>query len=262
LLEYYIKKKDLQTLKVIYFIGLLDYKNVIKDNYIFACIFSLNQISKDCNLSTKEIIQILKKMAEKSIKIDDVENGIVKYIPIVSYMSVSSIKDEIRVYIHYDIYSKFQELTERYTFLLLGLMLQTKYKYTLKIISFLQTIEYSTILSLDDINRILDTKYKRFSSIEKILEKVREEIELYSTISFLFEVNYIEESKPRKNKKAVSITFVIKKNKPKKSKDNTPKIQEFLSTLKKMKKNKENRELSISEKIIINFNKYADYLGF
>jgi len=262
LLEYYIKKKDLQTLKVIYFIGLLDYKNVIKDNYIFACIFSLNQISKDCNLSTKEIIQILKKMAEKSIKIDDVENGIVKYIPIVSYMSVSSIKDEIRVYIHYDIYNRLKDLIEKYSFPILALMLQTKYKYTLKVISLLQKIEYSTILSIDEVNKILDTTYKRFSSIEKILERVREELELYSNISFLFEVNYILESKPRKTKKAVSITFVIKKNKPKKSIDNSPEIQEFLSSLKKMKKRKENRELSISEKIILNFNKYADYLGF
>ena len=262
MIEYYIKKKDLQTLKVIYFIGLLDYRNVIKDNYIFVCIFSISQISKACNLSTKEIIQILKKMGEKSIEIEDTKNGIVKYIPIVSYMSVSNIRDEIKVYIHYDIYNRFRDLTEIYTFSILGLMFQTKYKYTLKVISFLQNIEYSTILSLDEINKILDTKYKRFSSIEKILDQVREELELYSTISFLFEVNYIVKSKPRKTKKAVNITIVIKRNRPKKSKTNDTQIQEFLSTLKKMKNRKQNRELTLSEKIILNFNKYADYLCF
>jgi len=262
LIEYYIKKKDLQTLKVIYFIGLLDYRNVIKDNYIFVCIFSIKQISKACNISTKEIIQILKKMGEKSIELEDTKNGIVKYIPIVSYMSVSNIRDEIKVYIHYDIYNRFRDLIEIYTFSILGLMFQTKYKYTLKVISFLQNIEYSTILSLDEINKILDTKYKRFSSIEKILVQVREELELYSNISFLFEVNYIVESKPRKTKKAVNITIVIKRNRPKKSKINDTQIQDFLATLKKMRNRKQNKELTLSEKIILNFNRYADYLGF
>ncbi|HHH50821.1 MAG TPA: hypothetical protein ENK76_00400, partial [Campylobacterales bacterium] len=114
MIEYYIKKKDLQTLKVIYFIGLLDdYRDIIKDNYIYVCFFQIDEISKYCNLSTKEIIQILKKMTEKSIEIEDTQYGIVKYIPTISYISINSIQNQIKIHIYYNIYNKFRELTQK-----------------------------------------------------------------------------------------------------------------------------------------------------
>ncbi|MCK4442395.1 MAG: hypothetical protein KAU90_10340, partial [Sulfurovaceae bacterium] len=217
MIEYYIKKKDLQTLKVIYFIGLLDDYDIIKDHYIYVCFLKIDEISKYCNLSTKETIHILKKMSEKSIEIEDTKYGTVKYIPTISYVSINSIENKIKIHIYYNIYNKFRELTQKYSFSILRLMFQTKYKYTLKFIFFLQTIDYSNILLLDEINRVLDTKYKRLSYVTKILEKIREELDLYSTISFLFEVNYLEESKPKSSKKAVSITVIIKRNRPKES---------------------------------------------
>ena len=263
MIEYYIKKKDLQTLKVIYFIGLLDdYIDIIKDNYIYVCILKIDEISKYCNLPRKEIIEIIKKMCEKSIKIEDSEYGIVKYIPTISYMSINIIKSEIKIHIYYSIYTKFRELTQKYSFSILRLMFQTKYKYTLKFIFFLQTIDFRTILSLDEMNMLLDTKYKRVSSIIKILEEIKEELDLYSTNSFLFQVNYLEESKPKKSKKAVSITIVIKKNRPKESKKSDIEIEKFLTTLKKIKNKRNSIEPTLREKLILNLNKYAYYLGF
>jgi len=173
------------------------------------------EMLKFTELSLPEIRRNLKAMQETSITFINEEEDWEEGINLLPYYKFIYGKNKIEVQIFKKIADLIIDVKKNYTMIDTRSLMRLKSKHTLRMLPLLRKIEnYSKDVAkrkkmeLDDFNQFFGTSYKKLSDVQRfILDPVKEELDLNSKISFIYEVNFIQLEKGRP--KAHNITIDV-----------------------------------------------------
>ena len=215
-IENAIQKSNYSTLKTMFYLATVlsevDMTNM-KDNKIVGIKIPKRAMLKFTELTAGTIIKSVKRMQETSITFVDPETkGVEGYSLLPRYNFVPN-KD----YIEFDIYVRIAkmlvEVKTNYTKMNIKNLMLVKSSHSLRFMALLNRIaEYSDnvakrkVMSLDDLNLFFGTNYKSWTRIEnKIIKPIKEELDLISKYSFIYESNFTNLGRGRPKFRDVTI---------------------------------------------------------
>ncbi len=154
-------------------------------------------------------------MQETSISFINEELEEELFINLLPYINIKWGKNEVEIKLFSKIAKLIIDVKRNYTFINTKTLMNLKNKHSLRLLPILNMInQYSDNVAkrktyeLEDINAIFGTNYKRFQEIQrKILEPVKEELDMNSKLTFLYETNFDNFGKGRP--KATTITIDV-----------------------------------------------------
>lgn len=228
LVESFVSKSNAVALKMLFYIAKQQHK---ERGEITTFTLSADDFATYCNLDHKTIRRNITAMRTTSITFVErdkrgrvtVEEGIV-LIPRSKY-------DYTAKNIEIDMYKKILDLIveveERFTTIDVKNVMELGSKYSIRMTMILEQIfgfkgnhehwdvKQQKTFTLDDLNEMFDTKYKRYADFErKVLEPTKAEMDDKSEISFSYTINKGYNSPlDRGRPKAISCTIKLKQNK-------------------------------------------------
>jgi len=214
-----IKKNNSSAIKTIYYIASIVEKiedlKKSRNEDMLKIVIDTQQMLKYTELSLLEIKRNLKAMQETSItfinELEDWEEG----INLLPYYKIIYGKGKIEIEIYKKIANLIIEVKRNYTMINTKQLMKLKSKHSLRLLPFLQKLaNYSenvgkrAKMELDELNEFFGTNYKRLTEIErKILFPVKEELDNNSTLSFIYEVEFLqlERGRPKAHKIVIDV---------------------------------------------------------
>ncbi len=203
-IENVINKNTVGALKTIYYLATI-IENM--DGFVegsekgmLKTTIETRQMLQYTGLQLPEIKRNLKAMQETSITFINEAEKIEIGINLLPYYEFVYGKNKINIEIYQKIANMIVEVKKNYTMIDTQVLMQLKSKHTLRMLPLLYKIaNYSDDamkrkrFELEDLNGFFGTKYKKFSDIERrILKPVKEELDINSKISFVYDINFIQ----------------------------------------------------------------------
>jgi plasmid replication initiation protein len=171
---------------------------------------------KFTELTLPEIRRNLKAMQETSITFINEEEETEEGINLLPYYKFVYGKNRIEIQLFNKIANLIIDVKKDYTRIDTRSLMRLKSKHTLRMLPLLRKIEnYGKDIpkrkkfELEDLNDFFGTNYKKIAEIErKILAPVKEELDLNSKITFLYEVNFIQLDKGRPKAHNITIDMI------------------------------------------------------
>ena len=224
-IESAIQKNTIGALKTIYYLsGAIE---TVKDldkmesDKLLSIKMNTRDMLKYTGMSLPEIKRNIKAMQQTSITFVDEERNTETGVSLLPYYRFVYGKHTIEVKIFVKIARQIIDVKRNYSMIDTKSLMQFKSKHTLKFLPVLYRIsQYSDNVAkrktyeLRELNALFGTNYKRLTDIDKfVLKKVKEELDAYNKLSFLYEMNfdYFDAGRP----KAISITVDVIENAPK-----------------------------------------------
>lgn len=217
-IENVINNNNASAIKTVYYIAtVLEDMELEKyqDNELVTVFIDTKQMLKYTEMSLPEIKRNIKAMQETSITFVDETLDIIEGMSLLPRYKMIPGKHKIEI----DLFSKIAKMVidvkRNYTFINTKTLMNLKSKHSLRLLPVLNRIsQYSSNVAkrkkyyLDDLNDLFGTKYKKLSEIErKILVPVKNELDMNSKLTFIYEVNFesFEVGRP----KATTITIDV-----------------------------------------------------
>jgi len=219
-IENAIQKNTLSALKTIYYLASiieeLDEFEIGSEQGMLKIALDRQRMIKYTELLLPEIRRNLKAMQETSITFINEEEEWEEGISLLPYYKFMYGKGKIHIEIYQKIANLIVEVKSNYTMLNTKQLMSLKSKHSLRLLPLLYKISnYSdnvgkrTKMDLEDFNAFFGTKYKNLYEIErKILIPVKEELDSNSSLTFTYEVNFIQLNKGRPKAHNITIDIV------------------------------------------------------
>ena len=187
----------------------------VQDDKIIGITIDTKQMLKYTEMNLPEIKRNIKAMQETSITFVDEEQDIIEGMSLLPRYKIIAGKHRIEL----DIYSKIGKMIidvkRNYTFINTKTLMNLKSKHALRLLPLLNKInQYDENIGkrkkcdLEYLNSLFGTKYKNLYDIQrKILEPVKEELDMNSKLTFKYEINFDNFDKGRP--KATTITIDV-----------------------------------------------------
>lgn len=215
-------KSNTSALKTIFYLAsILERAELdrVKDEKIVGIILDTKQMLQYTEMTMPEIKRNIKAMQQTSITFEDEKEGTIEGMSLLPRYKIIHGKSKIEL----DLYGKIARMIigvrKNYTYINTKTLMNLKKAHSIRLLAILNMIAgfdddvaKRKRYDLDALNEIFGTKYKRLTDIErKILEPAKEELDLNSKLSFLYEINFDNFGKGRP--KAVDITIDLIDNK-------------------------------------------------
>lgn len=217
-IENVINNNNASAIKTVYYLAtILEDMNLdnYKDNELLTVLIDGKQMLKYTEITMPEIKRNIKAMQETSITFIDENEDIIEGMSLLPRYKIIAGKHKIELDLFSRIAKMVVDVKKNYTFINTKTLMNLKSKHSLRLLPVLNRIsQYSTNVAkrkkyyLDDLNDLFGTKYKKLSEIErKILVPVKNELDMNSKLTFIYEVNFenFEVGRP----KATTITIDV-----------------------------------------------------
>lgn len=220
-IENVITKNNSSAIKTVYYLAsileTMDLDN-IKDDKLVGITIDTKQMLKYTEMTMPEIKRNIKAMQETSITFVDETQDITEGMSLLPRYKIIPGKHKIEIDIFSKIGKMIIDVKRNYTFINTKTLMNLKSKHSLRLLPVLNKIaQYSDNVAkrkkyeLEDLNDLFGTRYKRLKEIErKILEPVKQELDINSKLTFLYEINFSSFDVGRP--KATSITIDVVDN--------------------------------------------------
>lgn len=218
-IENVINKNNANAIKTVYYLATILEKETdlqdTADEKLKSIIIDTRQMLQYTEISLPEIKRNIKAMQETSITFVDEKQNIEEGMSLLPRYKIVPGKHRIEIDIFYRIAKMIIDVKKNYTFINTKTLMNLKSKHTLRLLPALNRInQYSDNVAkrkkyeLEDLNDLFGTSYKRLKEIErKILIPVKEELDMNSKLTFLYEINFTQFDVGRP--KATSITIDV-----------------------------------------------------
>jgi len=217
LIESFIMSNNLTALKILFFIA-YDCKK-IPTTEIIKIKMNTKQICDYCKVDIKTITRNLEQMQKTSISwTNENSKSFVSVLPKChidygGYIEITMFKEIIE---------KIVNVKNRYTVVNAEQLMLMTSKHSARMILLLEMINGFSddvskrkYYSLQELNQLFGTKYKRFGQFEQeVLKKAKSDLDNNSKLSFLYEAKYDKETKTSGRPSAVGATIDLILNNP------------------------------------------------
>lgn len=217
-IENVINNNNASAIKTIYYLAtILENMNLdnYKDNELLTVLIDGKQMLKYTEMTMPEIKRNIKAMQETSITFIDESEDIIEGMSLLPRYKIIPGKHKIELDLFSRIAKMVIDVKNNYTFINTKTLMNLKSKHSIRLLPVLNKIsQYSPNVAkrkkyyLEDLNDLFGTKYKKLSEIErKILVPVKNELDMNSKLTFIYEVNFenFEVGRP----KATTITIDV-----------------------------------------------------
>lgn len=220
-IENAINHSNANAIKVIFYLASLLEKNDINLNIdLTTLIIDTKQMLKYTDITSSEVRRTLKAMQQTSISFinDDLHEELM--INLLPYINFNWGKNTVEIKLFNKISSLIIDVKKNYTFIDTRTLMNLKNKHSLRLLPILNMLnQYSSnvgkrkIYNLEDINYIFGTNYKRLQDIQrKILEPVKEELDLNTKLTFAYQMNFDNFGKGRPRATTITIDLIDNSN--------------------------------------------------
>ena len=228
LVESFVSRSNAVALKMLFYIAKQRHK---ESGEITTFALSLDDFADYCNLDHRTIRDNIKAMQRTSVTFVDYDSKgrkkLEEHIVLVPRAKYEYTAKTIEITMFKKILDLIVEVEERFTTIDVKNVMELESKYSIRMTMILEQIfgfkgtpenwdvKQQKTFSLDDLNDMFDTKYKRFADFERnILKPTKAEMDDKSEISFEFIINKDYPSRIKRGRpKAVSCTITLKQNK-------------------------------------------------
>lgn len=201
-IENVINKNNANAIKTVYYLASILEKETdlldTPDAKLKSVIIDLKQMLKYTEMSLPDIKRNIKAMQETSITFVDEKENIEEGMSLLPRYKIIPGKHKIEIDIFYRIAKMIIDVKKNYTFINTKTLMNLKSKHTLRLLPVLNKInQYDDNVAkrkkyeLEDLNDLFGTKYRNLYDIQrKILAPVKEELDMNSKLTFLYEINF------------------------------------------------------------------------
>jgi hypothetical protein len=238
-IESFISKNNIIAFKILFYISRIhNYDNNImvkEETEINKYKVNTKELCKYCNIEKSQLVRTIKKLQETTITTinNDEQLEMITLIPRSSFIWG---KNELEVDIYKKVSNMIIEVERKYTTIDFTNIMNIHNKHSFKILQLLEQINnYSRTgekvykhkngkettrieipkrkyFSLEEINLLLGTNYKSCSEIERrILKPTKEDLDLNSKITFIFDSIFDNKGKGRPKSKGFYFTVIDNK---------------------------------------------------
>lgn len=228
LVESFVSKSNAVALKMLFYIAKQQHKDSEK---ITTFTLSLDDFADYCNLDHRTIRDNIKAMQRTSVTFVEHDSKgrkkLEEHIVLIPRAKYEYTHKTIEIDMYKKILDLIVEVEVRFTTIDVKNVMELESKYSIRMTMILEQIfgfegnpehwdvKQQKTFTLDDLNDMFDTKYKRFADFERnILKPTKAEMDDKSEISFEFIINKDYPSRIKRGRpKAVSCTIKLKQNK-------------------------------------------------
>lgn len=228
LVEGFVSKSNAVALKMLFYIAKQQHK---QSGEITKFTLSADDFAKYCHLDHKTIRRNITAMQNTSLTfVEYKENGkpkLERHIVLIPQAMYDYTTKTIEIDMYKKILDLIVEVEERFTTIDVKNVMELESKYSVRMVMILEQVfgfkgnpehwdvKQQKTFSLDELNGMFDTKYKRFADFErKVLEPIKAEMDDKSEISFTYIINKGYNSPlDRGRPKALDCTIKLKQNK-------------------------------------------------
>lgn len=218
-IENVINKNNANAIKTVYYLAsILEKETDLQDTpevKLKTVTIDTRQMLKYTEMSLPEIKRNIKAMQETSITFIDEKENIEEGMSLLPRYKIIPGKHKIEIDIFYRIAKMIIDVKKNYTFINTKTLMNLKSKHSLRLLPLINKInQYDDNVGkrkkcdLDYLNNLFGTKYRNLYDIQrKILAPVKEELDMNSKLTFLYEINFdnFDVGRP----KATSITIDV-----------------------------------------------------
>lgn len=210
-----INKSNIGAIKTIFYLAtILDNFDFDKDIDLIK--IDLQRMLKYTDLTARDIRNNLKSMQETSISFINEKDDEELMINLLPWIDFKWGKNIVEIKLFSKIARLIIDVKKNYTFINTKHLMMLKKPHSLRLLPLLNRIsQYDKDIPklkrfyLDDINEFFGTKYRNFTDIErKILIPVKEELDINSHLSFIYEINFINIGRGRPKANDIVIYLV------------------------------------------------------
>lgn len=236
LIEAFIKKSNLNTLKLLFYISSL--KNMSQNNDLFTVEIPPNELCSHCNVTWETIKKNLKSMTEMSISVTDEKKE--SFITVLPFVEIP-FEGKVKLRLFKEIVDLVIDVKRKYTTINIDQIMLLTSKHSIRMLALLEMIALfdedipkRKTYVLEELNLLFGVNYKRLITFAKeILEPVKAELDKDAKFSFNFQ---IKKDKMSKNKvgraSAVSITIDLIDNQKQKQTNEEIRMKKYLEEKK------------------------------
>ncbi len=204
-IESAITKSNLSALKTLYFLSTILSKvdmEKMKDDKIVGIKIDKREMLKFTELSVNTLIKTTKAMQQTSITFVDEKEGITEGMSLLPRYKFVAGKNIVELDLYVRIAKMIVSVETKYTPMNIKDLMKLRNKHSLRLLALLSRIDtYADKdgnplpkrkhMTLEDLNDFFGTKYRSWTDIErKILFPVKEELDINSKLSFIYEADY------------------------------------------------------------------------
>lgn len=218
-IENVINKNNASAIKTVYYLAsILEQETDLQDTpevKLKTVTIDTRQMLKYTEMNLPEIKRNIKAMQETSITFIDEKENIEEGMSLLPRYKIIPGKHKIEIDIFYRIAKMIIDVKKNYTFINTKTLMNLKSKHSLRLLPLINKInQYDDNVGkrkkcdLDYLNNLFGTKYRNLYDIQrKILAPVKEELDMNSKLTFLYEINFdnFDVGRP----KATSITIDV-----------------------------------------------------
>lgn len=217
-LESLIQNNNATTLKTIFYISKSDLVTTGEDLMTFR--IDIKDMCEYCNLDAKTLRRNLKKMVETSVNIKHADGE--AYISLIPFVDIKH-NGSLEVKMFKEVLNELIAVKNKFTIIDVSNIMKLSSKHSLKMIQLVERINnYSDnvakrkTMTLKELNAFFGVKYSRVGQIvSNVLEPAKREIDQYSKLSFIYEVEYDKtDITVRGRAKAVGVVIDVVRNTP------------------------------------------------
>jgi plasmid replication initiation protein len=222
LIESFIKKNNLTTLKILFYIS-RSCDSVVKNGDLVNLRLNIKDLLSYTNIDINTFKRNLSVIQKTLITFVSTSEGEARYVENVSVIPYSKIEygGFLELKLFTNIYNLIVDVKNKFTVIDLDNLMKLNSKHSCRMIQLLEYIEgFSSnipkrkVYSLLEFNLMFDTNYKNFYELErKILIPVKSELDEFSSLTFLYSFNYDKVLKSSAGRpRAVSVVLDLKSN--------------------------------------------------
>jgi len=217
LVESFIKQNNLTALKILFYIA-YDCQTIPKTD-IIKIKMDIKNLCEYCNVDTKTLIRNLEKMQKTSISwSDEKRKSFVSVLPKCEIIYGGNVE----ITIFKEVIKMIVDVKSKYTMINAEQLMLMKSKHSARMLLLLEMIngfdEHIPKLKkyeLEEINQLFGTNYKRMGEFEReVLKKSKNDLDINSKISFIYDINYDKDIHSVGRSKAVGVTIHLTSNNP------------------------------------------------
>jgi len=220
-----IASSNANAVKTIYYLASIiekfDQLEEQADKLLLDVTIDTREMLKYTGITLPEIRRNLKAMQETSITFIDEKEGIEEGINLLPLYKFVYGKHQIKISLFTQIAKMIVDVKKNYTFINTKELMKLKSKHSLRLLPLLNTIagydkgiDKSKNMTLEELNEFFGTKHRSLYDLEnKILIPIKEELDINSKLSFVYEINFESLGRGRPRAKNVTIEIIEKDTK-------------------------------------------------
>jgi plasmid replication initiation protein len=224
-IENAIADSNVNALKTIYYLSTILEKtdmSQMKDDKIIGIRIDKREMLKYTEMSAPTLQKTTKEMQKTSITFVDEEEGIVEGMSLLPRYKFVPNKNIVELDLYVRIAKMIVDVKRNYTMMNIKDLMKLRKPHSIRMLALLNRIRtYKTNddngweipkrkrMTLENLNDLFGTKYKKWSNIEaEILKPVKEELDAHSKLSFIYEANFEALGRGRPSFKDVTIDVI------------------------------------------------------